>query len=284
MTPALDVFTRDTSMAAEHRRLMDGGHRTIAWEETTAATLSPELREGLADLWRARMLSEHRSIGVFALYVQDLLGAGAPAEILSVACRAALDEVRHAELFARLAAIYSGHEETPAGGIAAMADDPSVSMRDQVAREALHLSVFAETYSAVLLSDLHDRARDPVVKSVLGVVIADEVHHARMGWSFLASMLRGEDGAEIRARLQREVLGTMDGLVQSMFGDPSTIPASSLRDGERAIAEAHGYMAARDEYALFLRSIADIWIPGLADLGVDASALALRYPVAGVPT
>jgi hypothetical protein len=180
--------------------------------------------------------------------------------------------------FARLAAIYSGHAETPPPGIPPMPDDASISMRDQVAREALHLSVLSETYSSVLLSELRERARDPVVRDVLGVVIADEVHHARMGWAFLASMLAAPGGDEVRARIQSELLGITDSLVKAMFGDPRTIPEPSLRGEARALAEAHGYLPAREEYALFRGAIDALWIPGLAALGIDARMLADRYP------
>jgi hypothetical protein len=280
---ALGLFAAETTLRPEHERLMRARHRPVAWEKSTAGELPGELRAGLADLWRARTLSEHRSVGVFALYALDLLGAGAPAEVLSHACRAALDEVRHTELFARVTSLYSGDEETPPPGIPPMPDDASVSMRDQVAREALQLSVIAETYSSVLLSELRERAGDPVVRQVLSIVISDEVHHARMGWALLASLVAGEGGGDVRARLQRELVGTMDALVKSLFGDPRAIPPSSVAEEHRALAEAHGYVPARDEYALFREAIGALWIPGLARLGIDASALAKRYPRPGPP-
>jgi hypothetical protein len=274
---ALEAFTRGTTLAAEHRRLMDTRHRAVPWDSSTAASLPAELREGLAELWRARMVGEHRSVGIFALYVLDLLGAGAPAEMLSLACRASLDEVRHAELFGRLAALYSGKEETPPPGIPPMPDDPGVPMRDQVAREALHLSVLAESYSAVLLGALHERARDPAVVGALGVVLADEVHHARMGWATLKMLFEGEHGEALRARVQRELAGTMDDLVKAMFGDPSKLDAPRLAEELRPLATEHGWMAAREEWALFQQTIRDVWIPGLATLGIDARALSGRY-------
>jgi hypothetical protein len=172
---ALAEFTQPTRLAAEHRRLMDEHHRPVAWERSTAASLPPDLRAGLADLWRARMISEHRSVGIFNLYALDLLGAGAPAEVLSLACRAALDEVRHAELFARLTSLYSGRPETPPPGIPPMPDEPGVPLLLQVAREALHLCVCAETYSAASLAELHARAMDPAVRDALAVVLSDEI-------------------------------------------------------------------------------------------------------------
>jgi hypothetical protein len=275
---ALGTFTRETTLGPEHRRLMEAGHRPVPWAESTAHTLPAALRAGLAELWRARMISEHRSVGIFSLYALDLLGAGAPAEALSLACRAALDEVRHAELFARLAGLYSGELETPPPGIPPMPDDPSIPMRIQVAREALHLCVCAETYSAVTLAELHARSTDPAVHGALGVVIADELHHARMGWSLLSSLLADPDADELRAFLQAELLPMLDGFARDMFGDPAQIPAPSLTGAERALADAHGYLPQRDEYALFRATVDEVWIPGLPGLGLDPAALRGRYP------
>jgi hypothetical protein len=275
----LASFLQVTSLEAEHRRLMDARHVQVPWEASTASALAPELREALASLWRARMVAEHRSVGVFALYVLDLLGAGAPAEMLSLACRASLDEVRHTELFARLAMLYSGTTEAPPAGIPPMPDDASVPMRDQVAREALQLSVLAESYSSVLIGELHDRARDPAVRGALGVVLADEVHHARMGWAMLASLFADEQrGVEACDRVRRELVGTVDHLVRTMFADPAALPEPTLPERHRRAASEHGWLAPREEWSLFRQTIDDVWIPGLGALGVDARALADRYP------
>jgi hypothetical protein len=271
----LASFLAPSSLADEHRRLMTSHHRAVDWACSTAGDLPEPVRAGLATLWRGRMVSEHRSVGIFSLYTLDLLGAGAPADVLSLACRAALDEVRHAELFARLARVYSGRDETPPPGIPPMPEAPAVPMRTQAAREALFLCVGAETYSAVLLSELHARARDPLVRDVLGVVLADEVFHARMGWSFLASLL-GDPA--LRDALQAEIVPSFEDLAHGMFDDPAQIPAPSLSGAERALAEAHGYLSQRDEYALFRATVAEVWLPGLRALGLDGQELSASFP------
>jgi hypothetical protein len=272
-------FLEPGSLAAEHRRLMTAHHRAVDWGRSTAESVPEPMRSALAEVWRGRMVSEHRSVGVFALYTLDLLGAGAPSEVLSLACRASLDEVRHAELFARLARLYSGRDESPPPGIPPMPEDPGVSPGIQAAREALFLSVAAETYSAVLLSELHARAGDPVVRDVLGVVVADEIFHARMGWSFLASLLSDpprEPG--LREALQAELLPSFEELAQGMFGDLTMIPPPSLVGADRALAEAHGYVSQRDEYDLFRATIAEVWLPGLAAIGLDGRELPSMFP------
>jgi rubrerythrin len=285
LSDALASFTQPTQLAAEHRRLMEEHHRPVDWSRSTVDALPPPLRAGLAAMWRARMVSEHRAVGIFQLYGLDLLAAGAPAEVLSLACRAALDEVRHAELFARLTTIYSRVPETPPPGIPPLSEDPTIPIEHQVAREALHLSVGSETFSAVLLQEKRERAADPVVRDVLGVVIADEIHHARMGWAFLSALVerRAEDAkaAEMHALLQRELVPLFDDLTAAMFGDPHRLPAPGVAEAERGLATAHGWMSTRDEYALYRSAIDEVWIPGLREMGLDCGEIAERYPRAG---
>ncbi|MFO0612912.1 MAG: hypothetical protein U0414_10005 [Polyangiaceae bacterium] len=278
LSESLASFTAETRLQPEHRRLMDAHHRVVEWDASTAAEVPEALRPALAELWRSRMVAEHRSIGIFSLYTLDLLGAGAPAEVVSLACRASLDEVRHTELFTRLTELYSGQREAPPGGIPPMPDDPSVPIRFQVAREALHLCVCSESFSTASLSELHARSSDPAVKGALANVIADEIHHARMGWVLLSRMLAEPDSGELRARLQAELIPMFDGFARDLFGDPKEIPEPSLKGEDRRIAEAHGYIPLRDEYEIFRSVAEEVWVPGLAGLGLSSGDLRGRYP------
>lgn len=258
---------------------MTAGHKAIDWGKSTAAALPKKLRADMGELWKGMLESEHRSAGIFATFVLDLMGAGAPREVLSVACRAALDEVRHAELSAKVAKLYTGRDESPEAGIPRVFDDPDLSLETQALRQALFLSVGAETYSSVSLAAQHDAADDPVVRDVLAVILADEVFHARLGWAWFAA--RVEDKAlagPTRAILSQHVVPVFDDLVRGLFGDPASIAAPTYRGRELALARSHGYAPARDSYALFHDTLRDLWIPGLAALGVDASPLTTRYP------
>ncbi len=255
-------------------------HRPIAWELSTASAVPEPLRGLLGAMWRDRTIAEHRSIGVFSLYTLDLLGAGAPAPVLSHACRAALDEVRHAELFGRVTALYLGHQEPPPPGIPPMPDDPSMTLVQQVAREALHLGVMSETYSAVSLAAIRDRAVDTVVKQVVDVVLADEVHHAQMGWAFVASLLEGDP--ELRPFLDAEVGPMFRSYVTGVFGDPADLPEPSVRGADLELARDHGYESSREGFILFADTMRDVWTPGLTALGLGVGGLAEHYAAAAV--
>ncbi|MBL8679562.1 MAG: ferritin-like domain-containing protein [Myxococcales bacterium] len=269
--PLLD-FRAVTTLEHEHRRLMDEHHSRVDFSTSTASSLPEDLRRELADLWRGRTRSEHRSVSIFATYTLDLLAAGAPASALSVACRAQLDEVRHAELFASLTRCYSDRDETPPAGISPIPDDASLSLVELAAVEALHLCVGAETFSCALLHALYGRARDPAVRSCVGVVLSDEIHHARMGWSYLRATL---DDASLRATVQRELVPVFDGLHRGLFG--TTRDEVDPLDAYGDVARDHGYMPTREQRALFAALVRDVWTPALPTLGLDPSALDGRY-------
>jgi hypothetical protein len=268
------------ALAREHRRLMNARRAPVDFSRSTAARLPGRVRAALGDLWRGIAEAEHRSAGIFATYVLDLMGAGAPRPVLSVACRATLDEVRHAELAARLAAVYSGTEGEPAlpAEVPYVPDDAALSIFAQSVRQAVFLSVGAETFSAVTLAESLARARDPVVRDVLAVILGDEVHHARLGWAYLRGLLASERADETRAVLREHTLGVFDQLRTSLFGDPRALPPPSLTGRAAALAGGHGYLPVRAQYALFLATVAEVWVPGFAALGLDARPLLRRYP------
>jgi hypothetical protein len=269
----IDVLERD------HVRLMDPRVARIDWARSGAKKLFARVREAMADHWRASMEAEHRSAGIFATFVLDLMGAGAPPRFLSAVSAAILDEVRHAELCARLCACYSAQQETPSAGIPRVPDQRDLDAHEQALFQALFLSVAAETFSSVMLADVAANARDPVVSAVTRIVLADEVRHARLGWSYLGHRLADPAAeAATRAFVKRQLVRVFDMAHGSLFGDANDIPPPSLRGRNGALATAHGYRPARENYRLFLATIPQVWIPAFARLGFDATVLATRYP------
>jgi hypothetical protein len=277
------VFALEGSIAQvlerEHERLMRMNLRTVTWARSTANDLPPRVRAAIADVWRATMESEHRSAGIFATFVLDLMGAGAPHTFLSIASRATLDEVRHAELSARLASLYSRRPETPTPGIPRVPDEPGLTAHELALHQTLFLSVGAETFSSIMLADSLEHARDPVVRQVLSIILSDEMHHARLGWGYLAHLLDAPSSAEwSRAFVRDRLVGIFEVLHRSLFDDPEKLPAPSLRGRASVLAEEHGYRPARVQYELFHHAIRDVWIPAFHKLGFDLTVLAHHFP------
>jgi hypothetical protein len=248
----------------------------IAWSRSRAHTLEPAMRAQIGELWSAIMEAEHRSAAIFATFVLDLIGAGAPREIVSVASRAVLDEVRHADLCARLAALYTGHPVEPPAGLPHVPDDPSFTLFQQSVRQALFLSVASETYSAVTLATTHDRARDPVVRAVVGAILADEVHHARLGWSYLRFLLESDRETEVRAFVATHLGSVFDDLARALFGDAENLPPPAYRGRAAVVASEHGYIPIREQHSMFLDALRDIWIPTFRSLGFATTSLDAR--------
>jgi hypothetical protein len=63
--------------------------------------------------------------------------------------------------------------------------------RNDVAMEDLDVlmvdvAAIGETLACALLAAYFERATDPTVRALFGTLVADEVHHARLGWYYLA--------------------------------------------------------------------------------------------------
>jgi hypothetical protein len=255
-----------TPLVTEHVKLMQGRYPVIPWADSTAAALTPAQRERAAATWRARIAAEYLAVSTFSVLSMDLCAAGAPADILSLVHRAAIDEVRHAEYCCRLASLYSGKEESPEGGLSDLPDDPARPKRQQALANALLVSCVAETYATVLLGTVRDQATDPVVRAVLTNIYADEVTHARIGWAYLAHCLEvGGDGE--RQAASEMVPIAIRGAANVVGGPrPSEQPVDEVLRG-------HGLMPSSEERGLFDKSIKEVLLPGFRGVGLDVTGL-----------
>ena len=257
MNDALDALSSHdpTWLDEEHARLMRGTRGDLPWSKHTAHRLDAATRATLATVWRARADAERRSAPIFATWLVDLTGAGADARVLSVTARAVLDEVRHAELFEDLARAYGAPERAPSTALPVMPDDPEVPLRWQAAREALSLSVVAETFSLAMLHALRDAAGDPLVRAVRARVVGDESLHARLGWTLLAQWIPHDDG--LRAYLAAHAPSVLADYVAMVFGDPEALPDEAY-DARLA---AHGVLPQRTLWTLFETVYRTLWRP-----------------------
>jgi hypothetical protein len=180
----------------EGRPLLDHGQLILAEPRPgtgwAAAPASAARHDALAALWLRDALVEHASIASFARAAQELLAAGAPASLVAACHRAALDEIRHAELSFALAARYAGRAFAPgplpalparAGGLARIVADTFIE------------GCVAETAAVVRAERALAGCRDPEVARALRVIARDERRHAALAWRTVAWAVTAGGGA-----------------------------------------------------------------------------------------
>ena len=249
-----------TARTAPARRDERGGWATGA--APSVAGLSAAVRAALAEEWTRAALFEHASVASFSRFSLELLAAGAPAELVEAAHRAALDEVRHAELAFALASAYRGEAVAPGplpiGGELAVASDLAA-----IAASAAVEGCVGETIAAVQAAEQLARATDPAVRAALEAIAEDEARHAELAWRTVAWAARaGGDG--VRCALA-------DAFARAIEGARTTeITGVELDAREAARLEAHGRIGSSDLRRVAARALDEIVAPAARALLSDA--------------
>ncbi|WP_437491459.1 ferritin-like domain-containing protein [Sorangium sp. So ce1014] len=239
------------------------------WSAAEAMTpriepLAAELRETLAAAWTRDALFEHASVASFGRFALELLAAGAPADLVEEAHRAALDEARHARLCFALASAYAGETIAPGafpfdGRVEVEADLASMAAR--AAKEGC----IGETIAAVIAAEELGAAEDPAVRSALAIIAADEGRHAELAWRTVAWAIRA-GGERVRAAVEEVFAGL--GRVE-VAGDDGAEGAQLAAHG-RFGAAARGEAAARAIEEI-VRPAARLLLVGRAERAVQSA-------------
>lgn len=162
-----------------------------------------------ATRWARVALDEHASIGAFSRLSLQLLGAGAPARLVRGTHRAALDEVRHAELCFALASRYAGVPLRPSAlhlppAIDATCDLATVAV-ESLLDGAVNEGLAAAAARASLPTAVDDEERD-----ALRIIARDEARHAKLAEQIVAWCV-DEGGARVADALLA-ALARVDGV------------------------------------------------------------------------
>ncbi len=223
------------------------------------AELAAGERAVVAAVWHGRAEAELRASGSFAYIAQTLAAAGGHGDMVALARRAVSDEVRHAELCARVAAAYADAPLPPPRKLEVTI--PRHAGAHRALRRVLHvvgMSCFNETIGSAFLELCRDRATATLVRAALRELLTDEIDHARIGWAFVATL-------EAPAR----------GALGQWLPELCELNLRAWRDRpQRAISDAvvaHGCPQWNDVDATVLEAIGDLVLPGFARLGVDVA-------------
>jgi hypothetical protein len=227
-------------------------------EDATIEELDANLRERVGRQWASRAQSELRVAGVFAVVSHDLLERGADPAILHIAARAVSDEVRHARLCRALAERYLGRSVPwPSPGRSPM---PGLTRAPDELRATLHtvaMGCVNETIASAWLEESLRLATAPAARTVIRELIADDIHHARLGWGHL--------GSSFVSKETRSTLGAWLPQLLEYAAKPWT------RSSEVSIPEglpSHGIPSEETTREVLRTTLSSVVLPGFESLGV----------------
>jgi hypothetical protein len=262
--PTSPWWLSGTPLEPEHHRLMRRRSVPIPWAETTAADLTDAERARLAATWLRRSEAEYLAVSTFSVLAIDLTAAMAPADVLSLCLRAAIDEVRHAEMCLRMAEIYSGAQHLPKPAMSALPDDPGRPKLHQALANTMLVSCVSETYATTVLTATRELTTDPVAHAVLTSIYSDEVMHARLGWSYLryAIEVGGQGVIDAAAGMLPRALRGVANVVERERPVGEVTPA----------VRAHGLMTPAEERVIYATCVRDVLVPGFTALGIPVGS------------
>jgi len=185
---------------------VDGGVRVAStaerrWGAARLDGLASDRARAAYWLGVARM--EHASVASFARFTRELLGFGAPPQLLADALIAAADEVRHAEQTFALASAYAGE---PLGPGPLQVDDlrPTTDLELFVTRLIVEGCV-GETLGVAEALALLEHDVDPQLRPLLERIAADETRHAALAWRTLTWIADRVDASVIDRAFERAI-------------------------------------------------------------------------------
>ena len=236
---------------------------TTAWDVVSDAqsALPLELRKAAAWEWRCRHHFERDAMARFARLCDSLRSEGANDQVVAMACKAAKEEERHAELCRDLVR-YLG-AVAPENFVAAGAKvaPPDLSAREQLLYEVVAMSCVTETLSCALLGALVERAKDQHIKHTMQSILRDEIGHSRLGWAYLADQATHGPHNFIADHLPAMLAGTIS---DELFDEREAHPL------EEALNEL-GALSRKERLSIFEESMNAIVFPGLDRFNVDTS-------------
>ncbi len=196
-------------------------------DRTAGADIDAALRAELVRGWTEQGLMEHASVAAFARFSLQLLGLGAPPQLVARAAEAMQDEIRHAQACFGLARHYSGGDIGP--GPLAIAGALEGWDLCSVVLSTLLEGCIGETVAALEAAEALAHCQHPATRAVLERIAVEESRHAELAWQFVAwALATGPEHLKVRVEQAFDAA-----LASGGGGDvsPSTFELELLRRG-----------------------------------------------------
>jgi hypothetical protein len=186
---------------------------------------------------------EHASVASFAQFTLGLMAHAAPPALLSAAAQAMADEVEHARRCYAIASVYAGLPIAP-GPLDTSGARPAESL-EALRMATIREACVGETLAAVEAAHMAECVTEPALREAWGLIAADELRPAALGWQTLAWGLT-RTPALTADRVRATVLSALSDIFARLGDDLSDDPAALAR------LRAHGMLPASERRALFL--------------------------------
>jgi hypothetical protein len=235
----------------------DAPHDRLALDDASVDRLDAATRHQLSLQWERRATAELRVASIFAVLAREFFEVGADPAVQQICARAVSDEVRHAEICRLLAERYGARSvEWPAPGPVPMPLHETAPERLRPTLRAVAMGCINETIATAWLEASLKDATSALARSAIRELIADDVHHARLGWAHLGS-------ARVTAQVRAEVAAWLPRLLHV-----AALPWLATDDSEPGGVPAHGVPSAETTRLTVVGAIRDLVLPGFEALGV----------------
>jgi hypothetical protein len=261
-TPLARLFAQDVAGTSTHRR------PDIPWEKFDRRAHPDGALEVAYDAMRWLASGEYAAVEGFSRMCAAFSWHGVPYDLIAACARVPHDELRHSEMALRAAARLRGVAESDVampieGRRPAKPRDVRMPLRDLDVDVAL-VPAMLETIAASLLTEGHRRARDPMMKSLYASILADEIHHARLGWYYLA--WRAPQWTRPERQYVADAVASCVVRRGALLSDGREAPR-----GQRRALDALGVMTAETQHDVVRRAMEDEIVPAFDALGLGMS-------------
>jgi len=143
-------------------------------------------KKGILDEEKAKQYleqgqAEHASIASFSVFSLQLVAVGAPMYLVEAAHKAALDEIRHAQIAFSLATRFGGKPVGPG----ALKEGFEIKVKPSLEYMVIATTKEAcigETMSCIEMARKNEKEKDLEIKEKFQTIIEDEIRHSALGW------------------------------------------------------------------------------------------------------
>jgi 1,2-phenylacetyl-CoA epoxidase catalytic subunit len=206
---------------------------------------APEACAAVRSEWLRRVEAEYQSAAITGQLAHWMIQLAAPPVLIRLALRIVSDELRHAELSARVYRAAGGTQQPALLHERLELPRLDARLERDATRVVLQTFCLGETAAVRLFHRLRKACSVPVARTALDRILRDEVRHRDFGWRALEWMLALPDAAERRSEIDRMLPELVARLRASYAGDVDLDPPPSAADPSTA-ARTWGLMPRAD--------------------------------------